>query len=201
VKIETVQFEASYGLGSQLPESTLPEIVFAGRSNVGKSSLLNKLTNRKALARTSAVPGKTITINFFRLDTCRFVDLPGYGYAKRSLAEQERWSQSIDHYFTSDRKIHMVIQLVDMRHPPSKDDLTMVDFLMQTGTPFMVALTKSDKLNKTQTAERLTKIREELSVGEDIKIIPFSALKGTGAAEIRNYIASSLQENEKGTQE
>jgi len=190
MKIETVQFEASYALGNQLPESTVPEIVFAGRSNVGKSSLLNKITNRKSIARTSATPGKTITINFFKLDDCRFVDLPGYGYARRGASEQQRWSDAIEHYFNSERNIKLVISLIDMRHTPTDDDLVMIDFLKQTGMPFMVVMTKSDKLNKTQFTERLESIRNEIGADENTAIIPFSALKGNGANEIREYIRS-----------
>jgi len=196
MKIETIEFERSFGISSQLSESDLPEIVFSGRSNVGKSSLLNKLTNRKSLARTSAVPGKTITINFFKLDTCRFVDLPGYGYAKRSASEQGRWSEAIEHYFMSDRKISLVIQLIDMRHKPTDDDLLMIDFMKNQKINFLIVLTKSDKLNKTETANRLSSIRQELCVSDDTQIIPFSALKGTGVNEIREYINDVLKKDE-----
>ena len=117
MKIETAVFEASAGLAGQLPASTLPEVAFSGRSNVGKSSIINRLLNRKALARTSATPGKTATINFYKLDTLRLVDLPGYGYAKVSASEKKRWSELIDGYFQAERDLRLVVQLVDMRHP------------------------------------------------------------------------------------
>ena len=124
-----VSFEFAAGTVKQLPQSDIPEIVFSGHSNVGKSSLINKLVQRKALARVSAQPGKTATINFYRLRNCRFVDLPGYGYAKVSDSERKRWSDLMEGYFQSGRDIRLVVQLVDMRHPPSKDDLNMLEFL------------------------------------------------------------------------
>ncbi len=131
-----VVFETSFGKEtSQLTQSDLVEIAFAGRSNVGKSSLINKISNRRNLARVSAVPGKTATINFFRLENVRFADLPGYGYAKVAQAEKQRWSDLIETYFNSDRRIELVFQLIDMRHPPTKDDLMMVDFLIQNEFP------------------------------------------------------------------
>ena len=151
-----VTFEASYGLAPQLPASDLPEIVFSGKSNVGKSSLINKLFNRKNLARVSAVPGKTTTVNFFRAENVRFADLPGYGYAKRSKAEMERWSGLMDGFFSGGRNIALVVQLLDMRHAPTQDDMVMLNFLTETGLPFAAALTKCDKLKpgerKTQRA-------------------------------------------------
>ena len=149
-----VVFETSYGKASQLGASDLVEIAFAGRSNVGKSSLINKIFNRKSLARVSAVPGKTATINFFRLENVRFADLPGYGYAKVSQSEKQRWSDLIETYFNSDRRIGLVFQLIDMRHPPTRDDLMMVDFLIECELPFVVVLTKKDKLSKKQQEER-----------------------------------------------
>ena len=128
-----IKFEASYGVSSQLPPSSLPEIVFAGKSNVGKSSLFNKLFNRKSLARVSSVPGKTTTINFFLLDGIRFADLPGYGYAKRSASEIQRWGELMEGYFAGGRDIRLVVQLLDMRHPPTADDKTMLGFLSDAG--------------------------------------------------------------------
>ncbi|HJD23891.1 MAG TPA: ribosome biogenesis GTP-binding protein YihA/YsxC, partial [Firmicutes bacterium] len=122
MKIETAVYEFSAGVADQLKPSTLPEIAFSGRSNVGKSSLLNKLLQRKSLARVSATPGKTATINFYRVDTMRLVDLPGYGYARVSDAERHRWADLIEGYFNDQRDLRLVLQLVDMRHPPSKDD-------------------------------------------------------------------------------
>ena len=143
MKIESAVFETSVGDGSQLFPSTLPEVVFSGRSNVGKSSLINRLLSRKSLARTSATPGKTATINFYRLDTVRLVDLPGYGYAKVSDREKKKWSDVIRRYFEDDRDLRLVVQLVDIRHPPSADDRVMIDFFVQEEIPFLIALTKA----------------------------------------------------------
>ena len=175
------KFERAYGIFEQLPESKESEIVFSGRSNVGKSSLLNKLFNRKSLARVSSVPGKTITINFYDVDGVKFVDLPGYGYAKLSKSEKERFAGLMEGYFNSDRNIKLVVQLVDMRHKPSADDYAMISFLQEMQIPFIVACTKSDKLNKAETEERLKLICEELGdLGEKIEIIPFSASQYCG---------------------
>lgn len=183
------QFERAYGTFSQLPASLLPEIVFSGRSNVGKSSLINKVFNRKNLARVSSVPGKTVTINFYSVGgDAKIVDLPGYGYAKVAKTEKDSWAKMMEGYFNSGRNISLVVQLVDMRHPPTADDIMMIDFLTQTGYPFIVALTKSDKLNKTEYKTRLEAIKTELPTVEKDRIIPFSALNGEGAETIRNYI-------------
>lgn len=192
---EKAAFEASYGTFSQLPPSNMPEVAFAGRSNVGKSSLLNKLTNRKSLARVSSSPGKTTTINFFDVENIKLVDLPGYGYAKVSRAEKLRWSELMEGYFSSNRNIRLVIQLIDMRHPPTENDLSMLSFLVQTGYPFMIVLTKSDKLNKSEREKRLSLIYEELAevgISDKIKVIPFSAIKGEGVEEIKNIIEKSV---------
>lgn len=195
MRFENTQFVASYGTFEQLPESDLPEVAFAGRSNVGKSSLLNRLTNRKSLARVSSSPGKTTTINFFRVEDTFLADLPGYGYAKVSHAEKIRWSELMEGYFSSERNIRLVIQLIDMRHPPTENDLSMLSFLVNTGYPYAIVLTKSDKLNKREREERLSKIREEISavgVEEDVVVIPFSATKGEGAEEIKKIIEASI---------
>lgn len=188
-----VQFEAAFGTLKQIPESDLPEIVFAGRSNVGKSSMLNRLFNRKNLARVSSVPGKTITINFFRVEDVRIVDLPGYGYAKVAKGEKRRWAEMMEGYFQSPRNIKLVVQLVDMRHKPSEDDYVMMRFLREAGLPFVVAATKSDKLNKTQYNERKNALREELAeFGEELTIIPFSSEKGEGAEELKAVIENAI---------
>lgn len=188
-----VVFEAAFGTLKQIPQSDIPEIVFAGRSNVGKSSMLNRLFNRKNLARVSSVPGKTITINFFRVEDVRIVDLPGYGYAKVAKGEKRRWAEMMEGYFQSPRNIKLVVQLVDMRHKPSEDDYIMMRFLMDADLPFIVAATKSDKLNKTQYKERLNALKEELAeFGDNLTIIPFSAEKGEGAEEIKKLIESVL---------
>lgn len=183
-----VVFETSFGRPDQLPVSDMKEIAFAGRSNVGKSTLINKIFNRKQLARVSAVPGKTATINFFRLENIRFADLPGYGYAKVSKGEKERWGKLIEHYFESDRKIELVFQLIDMRHPPTKDDLIMVNFLIENEFPFVVILTKKDKLSKKQQQERLDALQTELPCADQIHIVPFSSQTGDGVDEIREII-------------
>ncbi len=191
-----IVFETSFGLSSQLPPSDLAEIAFAGRSNVGKSSMINKLFNRKGLARVSATPGKTATINFFRLEPVRFVDLPGYGYAKVSRGEKQRWAGLMEGYFNTGRSIELVFQLVDMRHPPSKDDLQMIDFLIQNELPFVIILTKKDKLSKREQAERLEKLKEEVPYADQITMIPFSAETGEGLEEIKGIIDEIAQELE-----
>ena len=184
-----VEFEAAFGTLKQIPASDLPEIVFAGRSNVGKSSMLNRIFNRKNLARVSSVPGKTITINFFRVEDVRIVDLPGYGYAKVAKGEKRRWAEMMEGYFQSPRNIRLVVQLVDMRHKPSEDDYIMMRFLQDAGLPFIVAATKSDKLNKTQYNQRKEALREELAeFGDDLVILPFSSEKGEGTDELKRII-------------
>ena len=145
-------FLASFGISSQLPEADRPEISFSGRSNVGKSSLINKLCNRKNLARVSAPPGKTATINFYSVDGCYFVDLPGYGYAKVSNADRQRWDDLINSYFAARHRCTLLVQLLDCRHAPSADDLQMLKYLHYHGIPFVAALTKADKLKKSQLA-------------------------------------------------
>ena len=188
-----VEFEAAFGTLKQIPQSDLPEIVFAGRSNVGKSSMLNRIFNRKNLARVSSMPGKTITINFFKVEGVRIVDLPGYGYAKVAKGEKRRWAEMMEGYFQSPRNIKLVVQLVDMRHKPSEDDYVMMRFLQDAGLPFIVAATKSDKLNKTQYNERKNALREELAeFGDNITILPFSSEKGEGTEELKKIIESVL---------
>ncbi len=190
-----VEFEAAFGTLKQIPQSDLPEIVFAGRSNVGKSSMLNKLFNRKNLARVSSMPGKTITINFFKVEDVRIVDLPGYGYAKVAKGEKRRWAEMMEGYFQSPRNIKLVVQLVDMRHKPSEDDYVMTRFLQDAGLPFIVAATKCDKLNKTQYNERVNGLRAELAeFGEDLVVIPFSSEKGNGVDELKAQLEKALEE-------
>ncbi len=189
------QFLCSYGISSQIPPSDRIEIAFAGRSNVGKSTAINKIFSRKNLARVSAVPGKTATINFYGVENIHFVDLPGYGYAKVAKTEKHRWSELIEGYFAQDRNLYLVMQLVDMRHPATALDVQMVDFLITNEIPFIVLLTKSDKLNKTQRAERLRRIREELPCGDQLTIIPFSGETGEGVDEVHAIIEEiALQE-------
>lgn len=190
------EFYRSYGTFSQLPPSELPEFAFSGRSNVGKSSLINKIFNRKSLAKVSSVPGKTATINFYSLDGCFMVDLPGYGYAKVAKSDKDRWSGLIEGYLNSDRQLMLVFQLIDMRHPPSKDDMMMLEYLIETECPFVIVFTKADKLSKKQREERLEGFAKEIPSFEDITSIVFSAETGEGADEIRSII-SELAENEQ----
>ena len=182
-------FEKAFGTFEQLTVSDLPEFCFSGRSNVGKSSLINKLTNRKALAPVSGKPGKTVTINFYRADDIRIVDLPGYGYAKVPFAERTRWSDLMEGYFKSGRNIKCVFALIDMRHPATDFDIAMLDFMQQMDIPYHIVLTKSDKLNKSEYAARLKAVEEELyGFIEDSEIIPFSAQTGEGVARLKEII-------------
>lgn len=192
MNFQKIEFELSAGREDQLPSSDLPEIVFSGRSNVGKSSLINKLVNRKALARVSSTPGKTATINFFQAEGCRFVDLPGYGYAKVSKSEKERWAGLVEGYFAQERKIALVLQLVDMRRDPTDDDFNMIDFLLGSDFPFIVICTKKDKLNKGETAGRLARY-DELFQQAAIRFVPFSAVDGTGLEEIQRSISEAVK--------
>lgn len=193
MRFDKAQYEASYGTSAQLPKSDEIEIAFAGRSNVGKSSMLNKVLNRKNLARVSSVPGKTVTVNFFECDGVKLVDLPGYGYAKVNFNEKKRWADLMEGYFKSERNIRLVVQLTDMRHPVTKDDLDMMRFLQATGYPFIVVMTKSDKLNKTERNNRLEEIKQELAEFGAVEAIPFSAQNGEGADKIRQAIESAAQ--------
>ena len=193
MRFDKVKYEASYGTAHQLPASEHIEIAFAGRSNVGKSSMLNKILNRKNLARVSSVPGKTVTVNFFDCDGIKLVDLPGYGYAKVNFNEKKRWADLMEGYFTSDRNIRLVVQLTDMRHPVTKDDLDMMRFMQSAGYDFIVVMTKSDKLNKTERTKRMENIHTELAEFSDVKIIPFSASNGEGADEIRKAIEAAAE--------
>lgn len=188
-----VEFESAFGTLEQLSESTLPEICFSGRSNVGKSSLINKILNRKSIARVSSTPGKTVTINFYKLDEFRLVDLPGYGYAKVADRDRERWAELMEGYFRTGRNIKLCLQLIDMRHPATEFDISMLEFLRHFEIPYTVVLTKCDKLNKTEFSNRLTALKQELGeLGEGIEIIPFSALKGIGADQIRQTVENSI---------
>ncbi len=195
MRYDKAEFKAAYGTFGQLPESDLPEIAFAGRSNVGKSSLLNKLFQRKNLARVSSVPGKTITINFYQIEDVNFVDLPGYGYAKVAKTEKDRWAEMMEGYFNSDRNIKLVVQLVDMRHPPTKDDIMMMEFLQANGYEFIVVMTKSDKLKKKKDyTARIESSKKEMSFVPEEKLIPFSAETGEGLDKVKKYIEQYLGE-------
>ncbi len=193
MNFNNIMFESAFGKSDQLKESSLPEIVFSGRSNVGKSSLINKLANRKAMARVSSKPGKTGTINFYNLDNkIRLIDLPGYGYAKVSSSEKRRWAELVEGYFNGNRDVRLVVQIVDIRHQPTADDLNMINFLNERGFNFIVVLTKSDKLNKTERMTRLNDIDKEFS-NREIKILTFSSVTGEGTEELRNIISNMLE--------
>ncbi|MFI3326028.1 MAG: ribosome biogenesis GTP-binding protein YihA/YsxC [Clostridia bacterium] len=181
------EFEFAAGNISQMPESDLPEVVFSGKSNVGKSSLINKLLNRKALARVSATPGKTATINSYKLKECRLMDLPGYGYAKVSQTEKAKWGKLMESYFNSERDIRLVVQILDIRHKPTADDYGMINFMIEREIPFIIACTKKDKLNKTQFANQM-EMFNQLFEEHEIKFLPFSSTKGDGVDELKEII-------------
>lgn len=191
-----VSFEFAAGTVSQLPESDMPEVVFSGHSNVGKSSLINKLVQRKALARVSAQPGKTATINFYRLQEFRMVDLPGYGYAKVSKAEKARWASLVEGYLSAQRNIKLIVQIIDIRHKPTKDDYDMISFLYNANAPFIIVLTKKDKLKKTAYEKRIDEVVDELQDYEGVELIPFSAVTGEGLDDIKEVIEDYINEEE-----
>ena len=155
IRYQTAKFVASYGSASKIPPSTCPEVCFVGRSNVGKSSIMNKLFNRKNLVKVSSTPGKTSNVNFFVADGVHFVDLPGYGFAQRSKSERERWADLIFDFLDMERSFNLVVSLVDIRHDPSKLDHQMIEFLQEGGYPFVVALTKADKLSRSQQGRHI----------------------------------------------
>lgn len=195
MRYDKAEFKAAYGTFGQLPQSDLPEIAFAGRSNVGKSSLLNKLFQRKSLARVSSVPGKTITINFYEAENVNFVDLPGYGYAKVAKTEKQRWAEMMEGYFNSDRNIKLVVQLVDMRHPPTKDDIMMMEFLQANGYEFIVVMTKADKLKKkSEYNARIENSKKEMGFVPEERIFPFSSETGAGLDTLKKYIEEYIGE-------
>ncbi len=184
---QNASLKISAGLPKQFPADPLPQIAFSGRSNVGKSSLINSLLNRKSLARVSSAPGKTITINFYEVDRKLYlVDLPGYGFAKRSPEDKKQWSALTDGFFTQNKNIDRlsaVIQLVDSRIPPTADDEMMLEFLCQTGIPYLVVATKVDKLNATERKKNLDALRSHPLIA-NVPLIPFSSLKGEGRDEL-----------------
>ncbi len=188
LNFNNVIFETSFGAKSTFLKSIGPEFVFVGRSNVGKSSLINKVFNRKHLARVSATPGKTSTINFYRVDNVRFVDLPGYGYAKVSKEKKNSWQELINRYLKDDRDIGLFFQLVDIRHKPTESDVNMINYFIDSQVPFVVILTKADKLSKLQLQKRLKELKIEVPCGEQVKMIPFSSVTGDGIKEIRSII-------------
>ncbi len=200
IKIIKSEYITSAVSRKTCPEELLPEIVFVGRSNVGKSSLINSLTNRKALARTSGTPGKTQTINFFRVtlktpDDTRhefyLVDLPGYGYAKTSKTNRKLWAKFIDEYLSSRRDIKFVCQLIDMRHPPQESDLNSFANLVEKNLPVLIVATKSDKIGKTERQKHINAIQNSLGVDAD-SILPYSSIKNEGRSDLLDVIINSL---------
>ena len=197
MNFQKADFIASYGISSQLPESDRVEFVFSGRSNVGKSSLINRLCSRKNLARVSSTPGKTATINFYSVDDLYFVDLPGYGYAKVSGSERRRWDKLINSYFEENRNNELLIQLLDCRHDPSADDVQMLQFLHYHRIPFVIVLTKADKLKKSQIAETQSRFEKiGLQYGSQ-KVFLTSSEKGTGMEELKQYLESVLERSQE----
>jgi len=193
MNFEDFTFLASYGLPSQLPPPALPEAAFSGRSNVGKSSLLNKVFGKKNLARTSSQPGKTITVNFYTNGRANFVDLPGYGYAGVAYREKKRFSELTEYYFQSGRDIRLVVQLVDIRRGFSEDDLSMLAFLAHSGIAFIVVLTKSDKIGKAEIERRKQETALALEPFGEIEVFIFSALRNEGAGDIRAALAAAFE--------
>ncbi len=187
--IKSANLEIVCGPTSKLPETTLPEIAFAGKSNVGKSSLINALMNRKSLARTSSQPGKTQTINFYNInDSMYYVDLPGYGYAKASLEVQAKWGKMIEKYLKSSDQLKAVFLLVDIRHEPKANDKMMYDWIVNNGFKPILIATKSDKLSRNAISKNIKIIREGLNAPKDTIILPFSAISKSGREEIWNLI-------------
>lgn len=199
--IRSVELETVCGITSKLPENDRPEFAFAGKSNVGKSSLINGLMNRKALARTSSQPGKTQTINFYNINgELYYVDLPGYGYAKVPLAEKQKWGKMIENYLHRSRMLKCVFLLVDIRHEPSANDRMMYDWMVHNGFRPVIIATKLDKINRSQIQKQIKLIRTGLGMEKDDLLFPFSAQTKQGREEIWAYI-DELTEKEKEEQE
>lgn len=193
MNFQNVDFLISAASTKDFPAVRLPEIAFAGKSNVGKSSVINRLLQRKNFARVGEKPGKTIHVNYFTVDKkCYFVDLPGYGYAKVSQAEKDRWSKLMESYFAADR-IDLGILIVDARHAPTNNDITMAQWFLQSDCPFVVVANKLDKVKKSELAGNLQVIREDLELPENCPVIPFSAEKGDGRDTLVKYILDTVQ--------
>lgn len=194
MNFNNVEFVKSGATMEGLPPASMPEIAFAGKSNVGKSSVINRILNRKNFARVGEAPGKTTHANYFNVDKkCYLVDLPGYGYAKVPMSEKQRWGKLMEAYFASGR-ITLGILIVDARHAPTNNDIVMADYFIQTGCPFLVVANKLDKLKKSVIESNLATIREDLELPEGCPVIPFSAEKGTGRDELVRYIIAAVKE-------
>ena len=192
VNLQKAEFVLSAAAPRAFIQDGLPQVAFAGRSNVGKSSAINRLLGRKNFARVGAAPGKTVHINYFRIDkTFYLVDLPGYGYAKVSKGERDRWGKLMEDYFARSDLLTLGVLIVDARHRPTADDCTMANWFKETGRPLVVAANKLDKLKKSEIAPNLAQIRETLELGEEVPVIPFSAEKGTGREELLGVILSA----------
>lgn len=194
MNLQKVEFLISAASPKDFPKKNIPEIAFAGKSNVGKSSVINRILNRKNFARVGEKPGKTIHVNYFTVDSrCYFVDLPGYGYAKVSQAEKDRWGKLMEDYFAANR-IDLGVMIVDCRHAPTNNDITMADWFIQSGCPFVVVANKLDKVKKSELAGNLTIIREDLNLPDETIVIPFSAEKGDGRDALVKLILEAVDE-------
>ncbi len=194
MNLHNVEFLISAASHRDFPKTRLPEIAFAGKSNVGKSSVINRLLNRKNFARVGEKPGKTIHVNYFTVDSkCYFVDLPGYGYAKVSQAEKDRWGKLMESYFAAER-IDLGILIVDARHAPTNNDITMARWFLESSCPFVVVANKLDKLKKSEIEPNMRTIREDLELPEDCIVLPFSAEKGNGKDELIRLILQAVGE-------
>ena len=194
MNLQKVEFLISAAAPKDFPRNRLPEIAFAGKSNVGKSSVINRLLQRKNFARVGERPGKTIHVNYFTVDNkCYFVDLPGYGFAKVSASEKARWAKLMEDYFAADR-IDLGVLIVDYRHPPTNNDITMANWFIGSGCPFVVVANKMDKLKKSELEPNLKTIREDLELPEGTPIIPFSAEKGNGREDLLRMILAAVKE-------
>ena len=192
MNFNNVEFLISAASKRDFPQMHIPEIAFAGKSNVGKSSVINRILQRKNFARVGEKPGKTIHVNYFTVDNaCYFVDLPGYGYAKVSQAEKERWGKLMESYFAAER-IDLGVFIVDVRHAPTNNDITMANWFLDSGCPFVVVANKLDKLKKSEIEPNLKTIREDLALPKDCPVIPFSAEKGTGRDELVHLILKTV---------
>ena len=194
MNFQKVDFLISAASPQQFPKDRLPEIAFAGKSNVGKSSVINRILQRKNFARVGDKPGKTIHVNYFTIDSkCYFVDLPGYGFAKVSEKEKARWGKLMEDYFAAGR-IDLGVLIVDYRHPPTNNDITMADWFLQSGCPFVVVANKMDKLKKSELEPNLKTIRVDLGLPEHVPVIPFSAEKGNGRDDLVRLILKAAGE-------